>query len=283
MPQKIAILTDSSSSIYKIDHSFQNVFMIDIPCFLGDTIFTNFAVNKDTAFHKALETTTLVPKTSQPSAGETLEKYEEIKALGYTDIIFLPISRELSGTYQSATLAKEMIDGINIHIVDTLTTVSILSSLTLLAAKLAKEGKSVTDILAQINESKTKWGYYLTVNDLTALIKNGRLSNAKGFIANVLKLKPVIKFSLDGKLTAIGKVRTYKKAILEVVEKVIPEVDPKTGVFHVSVTNNTADADYAIQLIRERVPNAKIERHFLPATVVAHVGLAAVGVGFINQ
>ena len=55
--------------------------------------------------------------------------YEKTKALGYTNIIFLPISKELSGTYHNAHLAKEMIDGIEIDIIDTRTTVSMLGSM----------------------------------------------------------------------------------------------------------------------------------------------------------
>lgn len=282
MKRKIAILTDSSSSIYNIKHKFDNVFMINLPCFLGEAVYSDFEKNGNDAFYKAISSSPFVPKTSQPSIGESLEAYNKIKSLGYTDILVLPISKELSGTYQNAYLAKSMVDDINIIIVDTLTTVSILAGMVLEAAKMVKEDKTIDEVLERIEEMKDKWGYYLTVDNLTALIKNGRLSNAKGFVANLLKIKPVIKFSKEGKLVALQNVRTYKRALGEVVNKVVEEVNQDTGVIHLSYTNNTADMELVKSLLLEKLPNIKIEVYTLPATVVAHVGLAAIGIGYIN-
>ena len=85
---KIAILTDSSSSIYQIKHDYDNIFMIDLPCFIGDVMFSNFAQDKDDLFFDALENTSMIAKTSQPSVGETLKKFEEIKK---KDILILSI------------------------------------------------------------------------------------------------------------------------------------------------------------------------------------------------
>lgn len=282
MKQKIAILTDSSSSIYTLAHEYDNVFMIDIPCFLGETTFTNFATVGNNDFYEALKDFKGVPKTSQPSVGETLMVYKKIRAQGYTDIIYLPISKELSGTYQNAFMAKNMVEGINVEVVDTLTTVSILSGMVIEAAKLAREGEDVQKILTRIEEMKSRWGYYLTVNDLTGLVKNGRLTNAKKFVADILRIKPLIKFSQDGKLNAIKNIRTYKGALKAVVEEVIKEVDPKNGMIHISYTNNVSDMEYVKALVLKELPNVKIIVFTLPATVVAHVGLAAIGVGYIN-
>lgn len=282
MKQKIAILTDSSSSIYTLAHEYDNVFMIDIPCFLGETTFTNFATVGNNDFYEALKDFKGVPKTSQPSVGETLMVYKKIRAQGYTDIIYLPISKELSGTYQNAFMAKNMVEGINVEVVDTLTTVSILSGMVIEAAKLAREGEDVQKILTRIEEMKSRWGYYLTVNDLTGLVKNGRLTNAKKFVADILRIKPLIKFSQDGKLNAIKNIRTYKGALKAVVEEVIKEVDPQNGMIHISYTNNVSDMEYVKALVLKELPNVKIIVFTLPATVVAHVGLAAIGVGYIN-
>lgn len=279
---KIAILTDSSSSIYNYEHHYDNLFMLDLPCFIGDDIYTDFAKNKDHVFYDALRVTDKVPKTSQPSVGETLEMYEKIKALGYTNIIFLPISKELSGTYHNAHLAKDMIDGIEIEIVDTKTTVSMLGAMVMEACRLARLGKDVKTIIDSILELRDATGYYVTINDLTSLVKNGRLSNAKSIIANLFKLKPVITLNKEGKLVSLETVRTYKAAIKKVIERVIEDLDHQNGVVHVSYTNNTNDLDYALKIIKERLPHTKVEVYTLPATVVAHVGLQTLAVGYVN-
>lgn len=282
MKSKIAILTDSSSSIYNVKHEYDNVYMINLPCFLGEQVFTDFEKHGNEKFYNALKETSDVPKTSQPSMGEVLDAFTNLKEQGYTDIICFFISRELSGTYQNAMIAKEMIDDINIIIVDTLTTVSILSAMVLDSAKLIQNGATVNDVLEHIEKLKQNWGYFLTVENLTYLIKNGRLSNAKGLVANILKIKPVIEFTQDGKLLSTKTVRTYKKALMEIVNMLVEKVNPNTGVVHVSYTDNEQDLQFVLDIINEALPSIKVEIYHIPATVVAHLGLAVVGVGYIN-
>lgn len=283
MKQKIAILTDSSSSIYKINHSYDNIYMIDLPCYIDQDVFTNFARNSDDEFYRALANTKMIAKTSQPSVGETVEKFEFIKSLGYTDIIYLPISKELSGTYQNGFIGKEMIEGINVEIVDTKTTASVLAGMTLEAAKLSKEGKTVLEIIQRILEIRSRSAYFVTVNDLTSLVKNGRLSNAKSIIANLLKIKPVIKLTDEGKLVSLENVRTYKGAIKRMVDHIEKELDPVNGEIHISYVNKEDNLEYLNELVKVRFPNTKILVFSIPATIVAHIGLAAIAIGYINH
>lgn len=279
---KIAILTDSSSSIYNVNHNYENLFCVDIPCFIGDTMFNNFKQNGDEVFYDAVSKTDIVPKTSQPSVGETLAMYEHIKSLGYTNIIYLPLSMELSGTYQNGFLAKEMVEDITIDIVDTKTTVSILGGMVLEACRLTRLEYDCKTIIQKVLDLRARSGYYVTLNNLTSLVKNGRLSNAKSILANLLKLKPVITLTNEGTIFSLETVRTYKVAIKAIIEKVFLEVDEDKGVIHLAYTNNTNDLDYAMKIIKERSPHIKVEIFTLPATIVAHVGLETIAVGYIN-
>ncbi len=281
MNQKIAILTDSSSAIYSHQHSYKNLFMIDLPCFIGEQMFTDFAHNQNDQFFQALEGATAVPKTSQPSVGEMLVQYEAIRDAGYTHIIFLPISQELSGTYQNAHLAKEIVKGIEVIIIDTLTTTSILLEMSLFAAKLSNEGKTVEQIVTQIEDLKTRWGYYVTVSDLTALVKNGRLSNAKSFIANLFHIKPVIRFTKEGKLVGLQNVRTFKKALKVVVDLLKQEAPPKAKI-HLVYAKESPEVRFVYDLLQDAFPHQPIYKYSLPATIVAHVGLAAIGIGYLD-
>lgn len=282
MKQNIAILTDSSSSIYRVDHNFDNLFMIDIPCFIGDEIFTDFASNKDDAFYQSLRKTSLVPKTSQPSVGETIAKFEEIRSLGFTQVIYLPISKELSGTFQNGFMASQMIEGIEVTLVDTKTTVSILGGMALEAARLAKVGYSAEHIIDKVLKLRANSNYYLTVNDLTSLVKNGRLSNAKSFVANLLRIKPVIRLTEEGKITSIENVRTFKGSIKKMIDYVQKDFNPYNGVLHISYAGNEEELQMVHELLKERFPNSRIEIYTIPATVVAHTGLTSIGVGYIN-
>lgn len=282
MKQKIAILTDSSSSIYHLKHNYDNIFLIDIPCFIGDTMFSNFEVNKDELFYEALANTKMIAKTSQPSVGETIEKFKEIQKKGYSDIIYIPISKELSGTYQNGFLSKDMVEGINVEIIDTKTTASILSGMAFEAAKLAKEGKNVKEIIQNVLELRENSGYFVTVNDLTSLVKNGRLSNAKSIIANILKIKPIIELSKEGKLISLETVRTYKNAIRKLVDHIEGKLDPLKGEIHIAHTNIEETLNYLLDIIKEKFPNTKVVTFTVPSTIVAHIGLNAIALGYIN-
>jgi DegV family protein with EDD domain len=282
MKERIAVLTDSSSSIYNVKHNFDNLFMIDIPVFLGEIVFSNFSKFNDNDFYQALSKSDSVPKTSQPSVGETLDKFEMIKSLGYTHLIYLPISKELSGTYQSGFLAKDMVEGLTIEIVDTKTSVSVLGSLALEACRLVRQGYEFEKIIEKINEIKTKAHLYVTVDDLTYLVKNGRLSNAKSFVANLLKIKPVIKLTEEGTLVSHDSVRTFKGAIKAIMDLIANEVVDGQGVIQIYYTNNERDLRYTEKVIAERFPDHKVEVHTLPATVVAHVGLQTIALGYVN-
>lgn len=280
MKNKIAILTDSSSTIYTFAHQYDNVFMINLPCYIGEDVFTDFDTHGDKIFYEALENTKLIPKTSQPSVGETLEAFNKIKNLGYTDIIYLPISKELSGTYMNGHASKDMVEGINVEIVDTKTTVSILGYMVTEAARLTQTGLSVSEIISQVTSIDS--AYYLTVNDLTSLVKNGRLSYAKFKIANLFHIKPVIVLNNQGRLESLENVRTYKSAIKKAINYVLAKLDPLNGEIHLSYTNNFEDLEYVRTEILKINPDLKIEVFTIPATVTAHVGLQAIGVGYIN-
>lgn len=283
MKEKIAILTDSSSSVYAYNHDFDNIFVIDIHAFIGDKIYTNFKTTGDEPFMRDLAKTDVIPKTSQPSVGENLVMFEHIKSLGYTDVVYLPIAKELSGTYQNAHLARNSFEGLDIEIVDTQTTVSILGKMALIAAQMAKDGKTVGEIVNTVLSVKSKWGFFFGVNDLTSLVKNGRLSNAKSFVANILKIKPLLEFSQDGYLRAKKNVRTFKKTLAEIVNAVAENVTSDDTEIHILSTNNVEDRELTLKLLAEVLPNNKIYQFPVSPTILAHVGLGVIGVGWINK
>ena len=113
-----------------------------------------------------------------------------------------------------------MVNGINVAIVDTKTTVSILAEMTIEASRLAKIGMSVTDIVEKVTLLRANSGFYAAVKDLTSLIKNGRLSNAKGFVANLLNIRPVLHMTNEGQIVGLKNVRTFNNAIKTCIDLV---------------------------------------------------------------
>lgn len=158
-------------------------------------------------------------KTSCPSPGDFLNSYEKAK-----DIYVVTIADKLSGTYNSAILAKEMAlekDSKKfVHVFDS-KGASVTETLTVLKIdELIKEGLPKEKIIEKtekyIDETKT----YFISEDLSNLIKNGRISKTKGLIATVLNFKPIMGTDEEGNIHLVENIRGSKKAFGRLVEMI---------------------------------------------------------------
>jgi DegV family protein with EDD domain len=279
--QKIAIVTDSSSSLDFLKHPYQNIFMVRMPIYFGETEYIDGLTITVDEFYDRIKKEDVIPSTSQPSLGETLELYEQIKTEGYTDIIHLPISKGLSGTYQSLFSIKDLVEGVNVHIVDTKSTAVILGFIVLEAARTVSEGKTVDDVLTYCDDLSNHYKPYFMVDDLKYLIKNGRLSNAAGFIGSVLKIKPLLTFDEQGKIVGIEKIRTTKKAMSYIIETIINETkDLKRVQYFIAYGADhelieTFKENVGIYISLDQVLECR-----LPSVIGAHVGSGIVALGY---
>ena len=111
------------------------------------------------------------PTTSQPAIGEWIENYEKLRDKGYTDIIVIALSSGISGSYQSATQAGEMVEGVNVHTFDSKLAAMIEGSYTIYAKELIDKGFTPEVIIEELQEIREQAGAYLIVDDLKNLQK----------------------------------------------------------------------------------------------------------------
>ena len=156
-------------------------------------------------------------RTSCPSPGDFVEEYKK-----YDTIFVIAISSQLSGTYNSAILAKEMIKEEYpdkfIHVFDSK---SASIGETLIAVKineLMEKGLSNEEIVEETEEYINSTRTFFILESLDNLIKNGRISKTKGLIANVLNLKPIMGSDDDGNIQLIENVRGAKRVFKRLVE-----------------------------------------------------------------
>ena len=112
------------------------------------------------------------------------------------------------------------------------------------------------------------------------MVKNGRLSNASGFIGNTLKIKPILTITKEGKVDTVEKIRTFSKAVEKILEMYFNEtegLDVEPFVIH---ANNPETRDYMIKRIHEKDPNADVFDMPLTAVVGAHGGPKTIGLGY---
>jgi len=168
-------------------------------------------------FYRLLAAADSLPITSQPSAGEFAETYRRLAAKD-PDILSIHITSGLSGTYNAAQAGAQLVPEANITHVDTKTLSAAAGWQVEAAARAVKEGWGKEQVLALMDRISAASESMYTLNELKYLIHGGRISHMKGLIASVLNLKPLIGVEkVNGTYTQLGQVRTFKRALKELV------------------------------------------------------------------
>ena len=272
---KIKIIVDSTGYITREYAEKENITIVPLNYVFGEETGKEQFPGEFNDFYNKLSNTKLFPSTSQPSAGDFLDNFIKSFEEGYDEIIAILLSSKLSGTYNSATLAKNMLEGKKITIIDSTSAASNLRFLIEDAVEMAKEGKSSGEIEAHINSRKMDMKIYLTTETLEYLSRGGRLSSVQATVGNLLNIKPIIELR-DGELQLLEKIRGKNKAIASIIDKV-PENVEKIGICHVM------DMDSAIKFkttLEERFPNALVTIDELGPVIGAHLGPKGIGICF---
>lgn len=279
---KIGIIVCGNSGIDYIDHEY------DIPVvrsilLAGEKEYTDFVDISAEEFYKMLkDNPSLTPSTSQASTGIMLEEFEAMKAKGYDELLVVSISQKLSGTFENFMLARNLMEDYKITVFNSNTLSYPQAKMALDAAKMVQEGKTMEEILAHLEFIRDNHAIWFAVDTLRYLVKNGRLSNASGFVGSLLKLKPMLTVTKDGRVESIEKIRTTSKATERVIEKFLEEtkdLDVEAFIIH-------AHAPERVDYVREQVLKARpelkeIKDYPLTPVVGAHAGPGVVAMGYI--
>jgi DegV family protein with EDD domain len=284
MSSKIAVIVCGNSGIDYMKHEYKiDVFRSIL--FVNEKEFEDFVdITADNFYQTLINNPETDVKTSQTATGKMLEVYKRLQSEGYTEAIVVTIASLLSGTYQNAVLASDMIDNFKVTVFDSKSATYPEAKMALTAAKLVKEGKSVEQILPVLEDIRDKTTIYFAVDTLKYLIKNGRLSVAKGFIANLLKLKPLLWVNKDGKIESVEKIKTSNGARRRLLEKFFEETQGLEFEPFIMYTNNLEIAQDFTRQIKEKYPKIKeVPAYPLTPVVGAHAGPGAIALGYIRK
>lgn len=271
----IKIITDSTSYISKDFAEKMDLSIVPLNyIFDGKTEREGFPGEFD-EFYEKLQGTKLFPTTSQPAAADFLTKYKKAFDQGYDEIIAILLSSKLSGTYNSAVLAKNILEDERITIIDSIQAASNLRFLVEDALKMAASGKTKGEIVEYIERKKNSMDVYLTVDTLEYLRRGGRLTGIQSAIGEVLNIKPIIQLK-DGELKLLEKVRGKNKAINAIRSK-IPNSIEKIGICHIL---NEKEALKLKEDLQDRFPKANISIDVLGPVIGCHLGPKAMGICF---
>lgn len=192
------------------------------------------------------------------------EAFEHLKALMDTgkDVLHIGFSSGLSGTFNNFKLAAEELNKTHqnkCYVVDSLCASAGQGLLVMLVCKKAqKENLSAPQIAQYAEEVKLRINHIFTVDDLKYLAKGGRISKASAKIANILRIKPILKMDNEGKLVVTNKVFGRKLAINKLFDKMKTNYDPYFSDILICEADCKSDADYLAQLIKNNFGVAPI-------------------------
>jgi DegV family protein with EDD domain len=279
---KIGIIACGNSGIDYIDHPY------DIPVLrsvlmVGKDEYHDYIDIKAPDFYQMLkDNKELSPSTAQVSTGVILEEYKKMFRDGYDELLVITISKELSGTYEGCMLAAKMLPEHKVTVFDSKTVSYPEAKMILEAAEMASKNKKIEQIIERLEALRDHNHIYFSVETLRYLVKNGRLSGASGFLGSMLKIKPMLEVTKLGKVEAIEKIRTTKKATERLIEKFLEELgDRDSEVFLIE-----ANSDERVNYVRKKLLEARpdlypIKDYPLTPVVGAHAGPGVVGVGYI--
>ncbi|MFW6299040.1 MAG: DegV family protein, partial [Bacillota bacterium] len=267
-----------------IDHPY-DIRVFRSMLLFGEDEYTDYIdISAETFYSRLRENPNAPLSTAQTATGVMIETYETLRAEGYTDIIVVTISSQLSGTYEGAQMAANMVDGIHVHVFDSLSVGYAEASMILEAARMAEEGSDVPEILDRLAKIRDNQGLLISVDTLKFLVKNGRLSGASGLVGSMLKIKPMLHITHDGRVEPLEKIRTRKKAINRMIEKFLEDHTEKNLVVFIL----HAHAHDTVESIRSRLKAARedlgeIPDYPLTPVVGAHAGPGAIAIGWITK
>jgi len=280
--KKLGVLVCTNAAIDYIPHDY-DIRIIRSIILMGGKEYVDFEELTANQFYEMLENDpSLFPRTAMASTGTMLEAYEKLRDEGCDEAIFITISSKMSGIYDNAMIAKNMVEGIKVTVFDSKSVGYIQCKMAFTAHELAKEGKSMDEILEALSFIRDNNHIYFAVSDLKYLVKNGRLSNAAGFLADVLKIKPLLEIDKTGAVVTVEKIRTFSKAVSRVIEKFLEETEGKEYEAFIVHANNPETAAYIREQVLSARPELKeIKDYILTPAVGAHCGPKAVTIGYI--
>ena len=230
-------------------------------------------------------------RTSQINAAEFEEYFEEFLKEG-KDVLHVSFSSGLSGTYNSAKIAaaelREKYPERKLIIVDSLAAASGYGLFMDMIADKRDDGMSIEELEAWVIENRLKIHHWFFATDLTFFVKGGRVSKAAGWFGTALKICPLLNVSYEGKLVPREKIRTKKKVIEAIVEKMAECADggeEYTGKCYICHSACEDDARAVADLVEARFPkmNGKVLINSIGTVIGSHTGPGTVALFFAGK
>ena len=277
------ILSDTGMDLSPEQMAGLDIHLVPLVITLDDKSYRSGVDIQPDEFYQLLTATDSLPITSQPSAGDLAEFYQQLAATD-PEILSIHISSGLSGTVNAAKAAVELVPEANVTIVDTKTLSGAEGWQVEAAARAVKAGWSKEQVLSLVERVSAVTDTIFTLSDLTYLIHGGRISHMKGLIASVLNIKPIIGVEKEGGTYAQrGQARTFKGAVRKLVDLVARQHAPGSRLrVQVMHAQNPEGATMMRELFNQRFDCTFLPLSPIAPVLGAHTGPSLVGVAYAS-
>ena len=273
--KKVAIVTDSNSGITQSMAKDYSVFVLPMPFHInGKTFYEDITLSQD-EFYEYLKGDADI-STSQPSPGDVTDLWDKLLT-SYDEIVHIPMSSGLSGSYQTAMMLAEDYEN-RVWVVNNQRISTTMKSSILDAKAMADKGFSAEEIHKKLTDTKFDSSIYIMLDTLKYLKKGGRITPAAAALASLLKIKPVLQLQGE-KLDAFAKCRTVKKGRSTMLDAAIKDSAERFGGIDNVRLNvvHTENLDAAIEFRKELsqafpVTEEDIPIDVLSLSVACHIG-----------
>ncbi len=283
--EKIAVATDTNSSITKEEAEKLGIYMMKMPFTIDDEEYVEDVNCSYEEFCERLDNGADV-STAQPVLGDLLDMWDELLET-YDKVIYIPMSSALSGSCETAKGMAQDYDG-RVLVVDN-KRISITQRRSVLdALVMIDHGMSAEEIKTYLENDSFNSSIYLAVNTLDLLKKSGRVTATAATIATIMNIKPVLQIQ-GGKLDSYAKERGMKKADKIMLHAIEQDREKRfsqgNSVIQAAYSGSREEGEIWLQEVRDYFKDPTIELYRLPISIVCHVstGVHAIGVmGYLS-
>ena len=276
----IRIVTDSASDISLEEAEDLGIEIVPLSVRFGEAEYTDLVDLSVSDFYQKMAESDLLPSTAAPSPGAFEAAFKKCAEAGAEGVICINLSLALSATGQAAQLAADALaDTLPVECIDSKSITCGLGTIIRKAAGAAKDGGSMDEIVALVENLASRTRIFATLDTLENLKKGGRIGGAKAMLGTMLQFKPCLDLS-SGEVVEAGRQRTRKKSLIWLKEVLESEGE----ISELSIIHGDApDVEEFATLISDIVPRDQIRINQLGAVIGTHGGPRVLGVTYLVQ
>ena len=279
----VRIITDSAADFEPFELEKLNIACTPLSVMLADKEYRENIDLSKKEFYELLASTGATPQTSQPSPDLLFDQFKAAKDAG-DEAIYISISSGISGTYQTALITQEDVDYDGCYVFDSLNATAGERVLVEYAVRLRDEGKSAKEIIAALEEARSKVVLTACIDTLEYLYRGGRISQTVYKLGTMAQVKPIIRFSPEGTIEVPAKAMGMRKGMDQLCKRLEAQKPDSSHKIYAVYTADRAVGEALAQRMAAHgyeIPDEQI----IPvgAVIGSHIGPGGCGIIYIAE